>query len=88
MKLMEEEQVNLLENRRIELLLIKASLDDVSENSDLLIPLGAGIYAKAKLSDAKEFLINVGSNIIVKKSVEEVKEMIDKEISEIDKLLA
>ncbi len=84
---MDENQAALLENRRIELLLIKASLEDLKENSELLIPLGAGIYAKAKLTDAKEFLVNVGSNVIVKKSIDEVKEMIDKEIAEIEKLL-
>jgi prefoldin alpha subunit len=84
---MNEEQAALLENRRVELLLIKASLEDLKEGSDLLIPLGVGIYAKAKLSDANEFLVNVGSNVIVKKSLDEVKEMIDKEIKEIEKLL-
>ena len=84
---MDENQIALLENRRIELMLIKASLEDLNEGSELLIPLGAGIYAKAKLEDSKEFLVNVGSNVIVKKSEDEVKEMIDKEIKEIEKLL-
>ncbi len=84
---MDENQVALLENRRVELLLIKASLDDLKENSDLLIPLGAGIYANAKLSNSKEFLVNVGSNVLVKKSLDEVKKMIDDEIKEIEKLL-
>ena len=84
---MDENQVALLENRRVELLLIKSSLEDLKEGSDLLIPIGAGIYAKAKLTDADEFLVNVGSNVIVKKSINEVKEMIDKEIEEIEKLL-
>ena len=84
---MNEEEVNLLENRKIELLLIKDSLEDLKEGKEIYVPLGAGVYIKSTIKGMKKLLVNVGGNIFLEKTPEEIKEMINKQIEEIDKLL-
>ncbi len=55
-----------------------ANIDEISDamhqlaeakgDTELLVPISAGIFFKGKLVNAKEVLVNVGSNTIVRKS--------------------
>lgn len=71
-------------------LLILASLEEglsdfekVKKGSEILIPLGQGIFAKADLKDNKNLFMNVGNGVVVVKEVKEVKETVISQISEI-----
>ena len=83
---MNEEEINMLENRKIELLLIKDALEDLKEEKEVYVPIGAGVYIKAIVKDNKKLLVNVGNNIFLEKTPKEIKEMVNKQIEEIDKL--
>lgn len=43
-------------------------LAEVNAETDILIPLSAGIFFRGKLTDAKKVLVNVGSGSLVPKS--------------------
>ncbi len=84
---MNEEERSVLEERKMELLLIKSSLDEIKENKEIFVSLGAGIFLKAKILNTNKLLVNVGNNVFVEKTPEEIKKLIDEQIEEIDKLL-
>ena len=45
-------------------------LEEYSENSHIIIPLGGIILVNAKLKEIKEVLLNIGSEIVVPTSIE------------------
>lgn len=74
--------------RRIELLnaglsemaAAKRALEEVqklSEGEELLIPLGAGIYVRAKLSNKSNVIVTIGANVMVEKTLEEAQRTIE-----------
>ncbi|QQG39250.1 MAG: prefoldin subunit alpha [Candidatus Woesearchaeota archaeon] len=83
------EQVEAVQHRVQEFSILTDSLDefqDVKPGSEILVPLGPGIFAKASLKDNKELLMNVGANIVLKKKLPEVKEDIKKQVNELIEL--
>src|SRR5512137_1026937 len=46
-------------------------LHDVDENSEILIPVGAGTFVNGSLKNASNVLIGVGAGIVIEKPVEE-----------------
>jgi len=84
-----KQQITNLELQLIELKRLNESLEDLSKvkkNSEILVPLGGGIFSKAELKDDKDFFMNVGANIVVKKSREEAKKILDKQIKELESI--
>ncbi len=81
-----QKQMEDLENRRIETLVVIDNLDDLKNNEgkEILIPLGAGVYFKGKVDKMNKVLVSVGANVIVKKDVKEAKRMLEKEIKNIE----
>jgi prefoldin alpha subunit len=45
-------------------------LDTVSENADMLIPVGAGTFVNGSLKNASNVLIGVGAGLVIEKPVE------------------
>jgi prefoldin alpha subunit len=64
-----ENQLNLLENKRIELEVIGNSLNELKGQKDkeVMVPIGSGVLMKGTILDDKKVLINVGANILVEK---------------------
>ncbi len=60
-------------------------LGEVNVDSDILVPVCSGVFAKAKLADNRELLVNVGSNVTVKKNIPEVKGLLAKQVAEVEK---
>ena len=94
MQLLEQDMQQLQQNIQnidqhlMEINMIKRSLDDFSEikkDSEGLMPIANGIFAKAKISDSRELLVNVGANVVVKKSIPDTKKLMDEQTEELKK---
>ncbi|MBT3940635.1 prefoldin subunit alpha [Candidatus Woesearchaeota archaeon] len=61
-------------------------LNKTKKSAKAFANIGAGIFAQAKISNAKEFLVNVGANTYVKKSLKDVQSLLKKQASELEKV--
>lgn len=85
-----QQQLILLEQQFAELSVLQESLNEIEktkENSEILTPLGGGVFLRTKLQDNKKVLVNVGANVNLEKSVEETNILISMQIEEIKKIL-
>ncbi|MBS3065167.1 MAG: prefoldin subunit alpha [DPANN group archaeon] len=72
------------------LISLKAHLDELNatkSNVKLKAPIGAGIYVDAELKNTKDVYVNVGAGIVVKKTIAEAKNLVDKQITEVEKAI-
>lgn len=84
-----EKQNEALNNNLMELMMTSQSLDDlkdIKEKTEILVPVSAGIHAKAEIKDVKSFVVNVGANIALVKDLNSTKEIIKNQIVEIREL--
>ena len=82
---MQEYLVN-IENKLVRSQQVKGSLtefENIKEGQEILVPVGDGIFAKAKLLNNKELKLNTGSNTVVTKKIGEIKKLIDEQPDEI-----
>ncbi|MEW6063173.1 MAG: prefoldin subunit alpha [Nanoarchaeota archaeon] len=83
-------QLNILEQQILSLRVLDESMKDIKDvkiGSDILVPLGEGIFINGKLEDNRKVLLNVGNGIVVEKGLDEAKEMVLKQIQEIKLLV-
>jgi len=59
-------------------------IGEVPEGKEVLIPLGAGLFAKGKYSGG-DIVMNAGSGVCVEKSISESIESVDRQKSEMEK---
>ncbi len=83
------QELNMLNSQKQELERSRELLRSVINNkqeleNETLIPLAAGIYAKAGKIDVKQFFVNVGHKVMVKKTPEETLELLDKRMEEFE----
>lgn len=81
-----EKQNEALNNNLMELIMTNQSLDDlkdIKEKTEILVPVSAGIHAKAEIKDSKSFIVNVGANVALVKDLKSTKEIIKNQIVEI-----
>lgn len=84
-----QQQLRVLNQQLMEMVKIEESLNDfekIKNDSEILVPLGNGIFAKANLKSNNELLMGVGANIFDGKSVSEVKERVTSQVNEIKQL--
>jgi prefoldin alpha subunit len=65
---------------------LKSEIDkykDVAAGDDMLVPIAAGIFVKAKATGDQTFLVNVGAGAVVPKDAAAVQAMLDKQLSEL-----
>jgi len=85
-----QQQLLLLQQQILGLRELKENISkfkDLKSGVESYIPLGSNIFAKAKLIDNKEFLVGVGSNTFIKKTIDETLELIEKQTTEIEKIM-
>ncbi len=85
-----QQQIVNLENQVIELEVLEDNLEEIKkikEGTEILVSLGAGIFAKASLKDSKKLIMNVGSNTMVKKEVDEAKKVVTDQIDQLKNLI-
>ena len=56
-------------------------------DSETYFPFGLNIFAKARITDNKEFLVGVGSNILLPKTLKETTELLEQQIKEVEQIL-
>jgi prefoldin alpha subunit len=84
-----QKQLQSLDEQLLELLSLQQSLDELKEmkiGTQILVPVGNGIFTKADLKDNKELIVNVGANTTVKKSIADTKNMLKNQEEEINNL--
>lgn len=81
-----QQQLSILDQQLFELQRLNENLEEISKvnlNSDILTPLGAGVFIKTQLKENQEVFMNVGSNVITKKTIAETKKIIEEELQKI-----
>lgn len=81
-----EKQSQVLNKQMMELAMSAQNLDEFKKlkpDTQILIPINTGMYAKAKLTDTSELLVNVGSDVTIKKNIEDTKKLLQNQIVEI-----
>jgi prefoldin alpha subunit len=76
------EQIQKISEQLYEIEFIRQSLEEynkVEEGTEMLSPISAGIFVKAKVSESDSFYVNVGSNVVVKKNLVQAKELMKKQ---------
>jgi len=78
------EEYNLISNKIAELKLIKRLLNEIKIEEENYINIGGMILAKAKILEDK-FLVNVGNKVFIEKKKEEIINILDQNISQLEK---
>ncbi len=81
-----QQQLQQLEMQTAELEATNAALGEFSNiktESEILIPLAGGIFAKAILKDNSELIVNIGGKASVCKPVADVQKMLSEQMNEI-----
>jgi len=84
-----EEKTHALNDQLMDLTITNQSLEDMKKikpDTEILVPLSGGIYAKAQLKDSKNVVVNVGANTTLVKDIPSTKTLIETQIEEVKKL--
>lgn len=85
-----QHQAQILQQQHQELLALKEAIQEISkvkENSESLIPLGAGVYIKGEIKDTKNIIMNVGANVTTEKTTKEALDIVEEQITHVQNLL-
>ncbi len=85
------QQTQLINNKIIELKTLSQSINEISninKDTEILVPLGAGILMKASIKDSKSLLMNVGADVVLNKTHEEAHAIIESQVSELELALS
>lgn len=80
-------EANLIERSYTEVEASRQLIEDLKKaksDTEVLLPIGAGIFAKGKLTD-KKLLIDIGAGILADKSILKVGEVVEQQKIEIEK---
>jgi len=83
-----ENQLAQLESKKLELQIVYEAISEVNKakGSEMVAPVGPGVFARAKISDDEKLLVNIGANILLEKTPEEAQELVAKQMDEIDNI--
>jgi len=85
-----QQQISLMNQQLQTLNKVNEALDavkDVDGKSNVLVPLGGGVFVKSEIDKNSEFMVNVGSNVVVSKDYDNSKEIIKKQIEEVSQVM-
>jgi len=85
-----QQQMQSFEHQIGELRSVHDSVEEMSktkEGTEVLIPLGSGVFVKGEIKDSKNLVMGVGSKVIIEKPAEHALEVINSQISEIEKVI-
>jgi prefoldin alpha subunit len=81
------QQGAMAEARVVEIESTRAALNDIEklrEGNETLVPLGSGLYARAKIA-SKEILTELGASVMLEKDIKKATAFLDERKSELDK---
>lgn len=73
-------RVDILNTTLAEISAAKSALEEVSslsEGEELLVPIGAGVFVRAKLAGKDKVLVTLGANIMVEKALEDTRKYLE-----------
>ncbi len=56
------------------------NMEDVAEGDDMLVPLGASVYAQGKATKNRKVVVNIGAGVFVEKEIRDAVPMVDRQI--------
>ena len=80
-----QQQLQSVEQTLIDMASLNLGLDEIKTNKEILAPVGAGIFAKAKLI-SEELIVGIGEKNYIKKSIPETKKLIQEQIGKLEKV--
>ncbi|RME55493.1 prefoldin subunit alpha [Candidatus Woesearchaeota archaeon] len=85
-----QQEADILSQQLVELNYVKESLESLSnakEGTDIMSPLGSGIFVNATLKSCEKVLMNVGGNVAVYKPIPEALDMVKNQIKDIEEII-
>ncbi|MCS7105502.1 MAG: prefoldin subunit alpha [Thermofilaceae archaeon] len=73
-------RIDLLNATLTEISASKSALDEVqvlNEGEELMVPLGAGVYARAKLASKNSMLVSIGAGLLVERNLDETRRTLE-----------
>lgn len=61
-------------------------LGELKVDDEILVPIGAGSYVKAKLIDTEKVLVNIGAGVTAEKTVKEALTLFENQMNELEKI--
>lgn len=83
-----QKNIQLFDEQAMELRVVIQNLEDFrgcAQNSNVLIPVANGIFAKGTLKDSNELIVNVGAETAVAKDVPSTQKLLEERIAEVQK---
>lgn len=83
-------RIEVLNTTLAELASAKSALEEISalgEGEELLVPIGAGVFVRAKLANNRSVLVTLGANIIVERTVDEARKFLEEREQRVRDLL-
>ncbi|HDR53379.1 MAG TPA: prefoldin subunit alpha [archaeon] len=59
------------------------NIEGVRQGDDVLVPLGASVYAKGQMQDVRKVIVNVGAGIFVEKTINDALPMVDRQLEQV-----
>jgi len=84
-----KEQLTMIEQQIEEMSAAEESISElanINEDTEMVVPIGSGVFVKTKVKGSNEFIINVGANVAVAKTDAEAKKIINEQIEEVKKV--
>ena len=82
-----ENQLSLINLRLQELKAAKeflTSLSSLDLNTELLFPIGGGVFIRGKVIDKENVLMEIGANVVVKRGLNESSETVNNDIMDLE----
>ena len=75
-----DQNLSMIEQQIMEHERIENSLNELGKekNSDMIFPIGAGVFANGNLKDSESLLVSIGSGIVIEKNLAETNLIISK----------
>ena len=78
-----QQQLQAVEQTLLDMASLNLGLDEIKKDKEILSPIGAGIFAKAKLI-SEELIVAIGEKNYIKKSIPETKKLIQEQIKKLE----
>lgn len=85
-----QQQVQTADMQASEMNRLAASLEEaksINKGQELLVPLGQGIFMRAKAEDLKHVIMSVGADVVVEKTLDEAIEIVNKQLAELNNII-
>ena len=84
-----QKQAQIIEMQFAELMMTSQSIDEfkkIKTDSNILVPFGPGLYAKADLKNNKELIVSIGAGVAVKKDADSAKKLVEAQLEQMHEI--